>query len=349
MNLDKLYPGLIVASHRKMCELLGEKYIKSTTSIKSKEKKWALFFAFHKVKRSYVIDEVYESPRKAPLSPKDKYSKDILNCISYRLRYLGTDIHLFSNIELLKCCGFVNRNWGQEAPLKEYSRKHGYGPKEAEFHFSVLQKRVEEFGKNDHLKKSLNRLAEKGYIDYSQKPLVRIMPGNEERAATEKEVEVYEKVKAEFLKQNEISYIGNPYFKRFEDALRENLKIDGFGGFRFAYLIKLIPDEGEPRDWDTLSNNAVESFVSINERCIERISKTIPKDVDKSTANYLRLYTDPYNPTAITLAPKKSRTERILDRESLLYAFVKVSYDDIHGENRDSYIWRKDEREPPEP
>lgn len=335
MNLDKLYPGLIAASHKEMCELLGEKYIKSTSSIKSKEKRWALFFSFHKEGRSYIIDEIYETPKKAPFSSNDKYSKDILNCISYRLHYLGEETHLFSNIELLKCCGLINRNWGLETPLNEYAVKHKYSFKEAQFHFNVLQKRVEEFGK-DHLTTTLKRLNEKGYITYCKKPLVRI--ASKERTATQKEVDLYEKIKADFLKQHDIVYIGPPYYKKFEAELRKGFKTDGFEGFRFAYLIDLIPDDSEEADRQTLFDDATESFLSINERCIKSISKAIDKDVDKSTFNYLRLYTDPCNPT-ITFCPSKSRSERIADREDLLDIFIRIEYDDIFGKDRDSYIW----------
>lgn len=340
MNLDKLHPRLVVASHKGMCELLGEKYIKSTSSIKSKEKRWALFFSFHKEGRSYVIDEIYETPKKAPLSSNDKYSKDILNCITYRLRYLEKGPHLFSKIELLKCCGFVNRNWGLETPLNEYARKHRYSLKEAQFHFNVLQKRVNEFGINDHLTASLKRLYEKGYIVYSKQPLVRIE--SKERTATEKEVNLYKKIKADFLKQHDIAYIGAPYFKKFQAELRKGFKTDGFEGFRFAHLIDLIPDDSEAADRQTLFGNAAESFLSINERCIKSISKTIDKDVDKSTSNYLRLYTDPCNPT-ITFCPSKSRSERISDRGDLLDIFIRIEYDDIFGEDRDSYIWGEEE------
>lgn len=339
MNLDKLYPGLIAASHKEMCELLGEEYVKSTSSIKSKEKRWALFFSFHKEGRSYIIDEIYKTPKKAPLSSNDKYSKDVLNCVAYRLRYLEKESHLFSNIELLKCCGFVNRNWGLETPLNEYARKHRYSPKEAQFHFNVLQKRVNEFGINDHLTASLKRLNEKGYIAYSKQPLVRI--GSEERTATEKEVNLYEEIKADFLKRHDLVYIGAPYFKKFQAELKVGFKIDGFEGFRFAHLIDLIPDDSEAADRQTLFNDATESFLSINERCIKSVSKTIEKDVDKSTFNYLRLYTDPCNPT-ITFCPSKSRSERISDRGDLLDIFIRIEYDDIFGEDRDSYIWGED-------
>lgn len=335
MNLDRLRPGLVVASHKEMCELLGEKYIKSTSSIKSKEKRWALFFLFHKEGRSYIIDEIYEIPKKAPFSPNDKYSRDILNCISYRLCYLGEETHLFSNIELLKCCGFINRNWGLETPLNEYAIKHMYSLKEAQFHFNVLRKRVEEFSK-DHLTTTLKRLNEKGYITYCKQPLIRI--ASKERTATQKEVDLYEKIKAKFLEQNEIAYIGTPYFNKFQTTLKKGFNINGFEGFRFAHLIDLIPDDSEAADPRMLFDDAAESFLSINKRCIKSISKTIDKDVDKSTFNYLRLYSDPCSPT-ITFCPSKSRSERISDRGDLLDIFIKIEYDDIFGEDRDSYIW----------
>ena len=288
--------------------------------------------------RKYIIGEIYNPPRVIPLSPNDKYSEDILNCIAYRLNLLDEESHLFSNIELLKCCGFVNRNWASHTLIEQYAASKGYSIKEAEYHFGVLEDHVRSYGRKDHIDKSLKILSEKGFVNYADVLLIQFQAPNNYREATDEEAELYRTIKEEFIKSNEIAYIGRPYYKSFDDKLKEKMDIKGLSGVRTAHRISLAKGCPISNDSESLFNSAADSFLSINNRCLEYVSKKAEKDVVRSAFNYIH-YVHGYDCPAVLLAPKKGNSERIMDRQYLAKQFIETTYDDIFGQGRDEYIW----------
>lgn len=118
MQIDKLFPGLIIKNYKELCSLLGVQ-VKVGKSKILQMQELERHCRFHKIKNSYVIDEVYKvanskvDKRKDPKKQSNNslYSKDIQALIIDILAQAkGNAVYLSTNAFLRKL-DMVNDNY----------------------------------------------------------------------------------------------------------------------------------------------------------------------------------------------------------------------------------------------
>lgn len=59
MRVENLRVGMVVESYKEMCKLLNEPVKGQGTSRNCQFKDWQRFFTWHRIKNTFVIDEIY--------------------------------------------------------------------------------------------------------------------------------------------------------------------------------------------------------------------------------------------------------------------------------------------------
>ena len=320
--LQKDFP-VEIANHREMCELLNEpSYSSNTSSIKTKEKNWQRFFRFEKVRRAYVIYEVYDSPLPIPFRANDFYSPRVWRGIAYALRCKGSNSDVFTWTHLLSVCGFVGLDYGNDAWLKKYAFDCKYGYREAEYHLYIIEDHVREFSRK-RLKNCLETLSDGGYIQHEE--TTRIVTTDGERPATPEEQTLYEKIIEDYLSEE-----GHSYLNRYDwdprgklvKLIEEKMGIADLKRIRKAHRIQLLHDPFEHDDDFEAEGNAFEAILSINERSLSYVNGKAESDVNKSTSSYIDWSFGYDHHGAVTIAPEKGRKARIADRLTLTLMYV---------------------------
>ncbi len=282
LDTSVLRVGLRVKNHRAMCELLGEPYNSSSNSKRSKEKRWSRFFKWSREGNAYIIEKIYPVPAPMPFSTQDIFSENVLCALLHYLCAGHTDRDGLSQSKLFEICGFTNKEW-RKKDISRHLERFNIGRGEAKYQHHRLDLAIRNYC-GYHLKESLKRIAQRGYISYHTE--LRVLTRGDVRPTTDKESTLYEKTLEDYKTRTGHVYITG-YDKQFMDDLRRALNIPDLERIYDVYHINVNKEVPLIQLDSELLNDPKRSQLLINERVVAHMLKVVEREYYRTGWNHL--------------------------------------------------------------
>lgn len=231
MQIENLYPGLVVKNYKEMCTLLHQ----SPTSGEARQnqiKNWERFFSYNKIGQKYIVTEVFDEP----IEPEHReYQRGIyVKFIEIILRtLLSTKENNYYDVtkqQLWQDLGMINKKY-KRIELSELNREIKecvISLPEMKTFYRKCDSRLSEI-----LKSSLNSLMSRRIIDYRIQKTILLSNNNKELNYMVAEGELNDKIR------NIERHVLETMQVRDMEEVRKSLRYDEFYELRDKYGYEL--------------------------------------------------------------------------------------------------------------